>query len=259
MKVAKMMMPYSVIIRTIDLGGDKLTNIGFLDMEREMNPFMGLRAIRLCLKYPEIFIDQLRGILRASADGKIRLMYPMISGLEELIEANKILDKVKKSLRAENIKFDEDIEVGAMVEVPSAAVIADVLAKEIDFISIGTNDLIQYTLAVDRVNENVTHLYEPSHPAILRLIKRIIDAGHDVGIDVGMCGEMAGDPYYTILLLGMGIDEFSVSPAQLPKIKKVIRSVSYEDAKQVASEILKCGDKESIAKIMKKLKFKERF
>lgn len=259
MKVVKKMMPYNVIIRTIDLGGDKLANLGFLDMEREQNPFMGLRAIRLCLRYPEIFIDQLRGVLRASAEGKVRLMYPMISGVEELRQANKILEKVKKSLRVENIKFDEDMEVGAMIEVPSAAIIADVLAKELDFISIGTNDLIQYTLAVDRVNENVTHLYDPSHPAILRLIKRIIDAGHDAGIDVGMCGEMAGDPVYTMLLLGMGLDEFSVSAAQIPKIKKVIRSVSYEEAKKAADEILKCGDKESISKIMKKLKFKERY
>lgn len=258
-KVVKKMMPYNVIIRTIDLGGDKLANLGFLDMEREQNPFMGLRAIRLCLKYPEIFIDQLRGILRASAEGKVRLMYPMISGVEELRQANKILEKVKKSLRAENIKFDENMEVGAMIEVPSAAIIADVLAKELDFISIGTNDLIQYTLAVDRVNENVTHLYDPAHPAILRLIKRIIDAGHNAGIDVGMCGEMAGDPVYTMLLLGMGLDEFSVSSAQIPKIKKVIRSVSYEEAKKAADEILKCEDKDSISKIMKKLKFKERY
>ncbi|MDR1194989.1 MAG: phosphoenolpyruvate--protein phosphotransferase [Endomicrobium sp.] len=259
MKVSKMMMPYGVIVRSIDLGGDKLTNLGFLSMEREQNPFMGLRAIRLCLKYPEIFIDQLRGILRASSEGKIRLMYPMISGVEELREANKILEKVKKNLRSENIKFDENIEVGAMIEVPSAAIIADVLAKELDFISIGTNDLIQYTLAVDRVNENVTHLYDPSHPAILRLIKRIIDAGHEAGIDVGMCGEMAGDPYYTMLLLGMGLDEFSVSPAQIPKIKKIIRSVSYEESKMAAEQILKCEDKESISKIMKRLKFKERY
>lgn len=258
-KVAKMMMPYSVIIRTIDLGGDKLSNLGLLNMEKEQNPFMGLRAIRLCLKYPEIFIDQLRGILRASAEGKIKLMYPMISGIEELREANKILEKVKKNMRAENIKFDEDMEVGAMIEVPSAAMISDVLAKEIDFISIGTNDLIQYTLAVDRVNENVTHLYDPSHPAILRLIKKIIDAGHNAGIDVGMCGEMAGDPAYTMLLLGMGLDEFSVSAAQIPKIKKIIRSISYDEARKAAEEILKCEDKESISRIMKKLKFKERY
>lgn len=257
--VVKKMMPYNVVIRTIDLGGDKLTNLGFLNMESEQNPFMGLRAIRLCLKYPEIFIDQLRGILRASAEGKIRLMYPMISGIEELREANKILEKVKKSMCAENIKFDEDIEVGAMIEVPSAAMIADVLAKELDFMSIGTNDLIQYTLAVDRVNENVTHLYEPSHPAILRLIKRVIDAGHDAGIDVAMCGEMAGDPYYTTLLLGMGLDEFSLSPVQIPKVKKVIRSVSFSDAKKAAEEVLKCEDKESISKIIKKLKFKEKY
>ncbi|MCL1972765.1 MAG: phosphoenolpyruvate--protein phosphotransferase [Endomicrobia bacterium] len=257
MKVAKTIAPDSVIVRTIDLGGDKLMNLGFLSMEKEMNPFMGLRAIRLCLKYPEMFIDQLRGILRASVHGKIKLMYPMISSLEELRQANKILGKVKKSLRAEKVKFDEDIEVGAMVEVPSAAVITDVLAKEVDFISIGTNDLIQYTLAVDRVNENVAYLYNPSHPAILRLIKKIIDAGHDAGIDVGVCGEMAGDPNYTALLLGMGLDEFSVSPAQAPKIKKVIRSVSFAEAKKAAEEILKCGDEDSIARVMKKLKLKE--
>ena len=259
MKVAKMMMPYSVIVRSIDLGGDKLTNLGFLNMEAEQNPFMGLRAIRLCLKYPEIFIEQLRGILRASSEGKIRLMYPMISGLEELREANKILEKVKKSLRSENIKFDEEMEVGAMIEVPSAAVVVDAIAKEVDFLSIGTNDLIQYTLAVDRVNENVAHLYDPLHPAILRLLKKIIDAGHDAGIDVGMCGEMAGDPHYTTILLGLGLDEFSVSPPQIPKIKKIIRSVSYADAKKAADELLQCNDKESISKVMKKVKFKERF
>ena len=257
MKVVKDMAPNTTIIRTVDLGGDKLAKLGLLNMGEEENPFMGLRAIRLCLKYPDIFIDQLRGVLRASAKGKIRLMYPMISGIEELREANKILEKVKKDLRNEKIKFDEEIEVGAMIEVPSAAMIMDSLAKELDFVSIGTNDLIQYTLAVDRVNENVANLYDPLHPAILRLIKRIIDEGHKAGIDVGMCGEMAGDPYYTPILLGFGLDEFSVSSAQIPKIKKVIRSVVLSDTKRVAQEILKCGEREEIAKILQTIKLKE--
>ncbi len=256
-QVVKDMGPLTTIIRTIDLGGDKLARLGLLDIGDEENPFMGLRAIRLCLKYPDIFIDQLRGILRASVKGKIRIMYPMISGLEELREANKILGKVKNSLKKENIKFDENIEVGAMIEVPSAAVIMDAIAKEVDFVSIGTNDLIQYTLAVDRVNENVANLYDPLHPAILRLIKGIIDEGHKAGIDVAMCGEMAGDPYYTPILLGLGLDEFSVSSAQLPKIKRIIRNISFAEAKKVAEEVLKCGDKESISKIMSSIKIKD--
>ena len=253
-KVAKTIPKEEVVIRTIDLGGDKLSGLGLFNMETEQNPFMGLRAIRLCLKYPEIFIEQLRGILRASVNGNIKMMYPMISGFEELREANKILEKVKASLRAEKIKFNEGMKVGVMIEVPSAAVIAREIAKETDFISIGTNDLIQYTLAVDRVNENVAHLYDPLHPAILRLIKNIIDAGHDAGIKVAMCGEMAGDPYFTVVLLGLGLDEFSVSAPQVPKIKKVIRSVSFGDSKAIAEEVLKCRDKEGIAKVMKKIK-----
>ncbi|MCL2334747.1 MAG: phosphoenolpyruvate--protein phosphotransferase [Endomicrobia bacterium] len=254
-KVAKAAPDKEVVIRTIDLGGDKLAGMGLFDMQKEQNPFMGLRAIRLCLRYPEIFIDQLKGILRASSANKnIKIMYPMISGLGELREANKILEKVKASLRAEKVKFNEDIEVGVMIEVPSAAVIVEEIAKEVDFISIGTNDLIQYTLAVDRVNENVAHLYDPLHPAILRLIKNIIDAGHSAGIKVAMCGEMAGDPDFTVVLLGLGLDEFSVSAPQIPKVKKVIRSVSFADSKAAAEEMLKCRDKEGIAKAMKKIK-----
>ena len=256
-KVVNDISPAVTIIRTVDLGGDKLAKLGLLNMPAEENPFMGLRAIRLCLKYPDIFIDQLRGVLRASAKGKIRLMYPMISGIEELREANKILEKVKNDLRNEKIKFDEDIEVGAMIEVPSAAMIMDSLAKELDFVSIGTNDLIQYTLAVDRVNENVANLYDPLHPAILRLIKKIIDEGHKAGIDVGMCGEMAGDPSYTPILLGFGLDEFSVSSAQIPKIKQVIRSITLSDAKKAAKKILECGEREEIYKILQSIEMKE--
>ncbi|MDR0820561.1 MAG: phosphoenolpyruvate--protein phosphotransferase [Endomicrobium sp.] len=249
-KVAETMSPYPTIIRTIDLGGDKLTRMGLLNMQQEENPFLGLRAIRLCLKYPDIFVNQLRGVLKASAYGKIRLMYPMISAIEELHEANRILEKVKQDLKREHIKFDEKIEVGSMIEVPSAAMIIDAIAKEVDFVSIGTNDLIQYTLAVDRVNENVASLYDPLHPTILRFIKRIIDESHKAGIDVGMCGEMAGDPYYTPVLLGLGLDEFSVASAQIPKIKRVIRNISFENVQRIAEEILKCGDRDSISKII---------
>jgi phosphotransferase system enzyme I (PtsI) len=249
-KVAEAMSPYPTIIRTIDLGGDKLTRMGLLNMKQEENPFLGLRAIRLCLKYPDIFVNQLRGILKASAYGKIRLMYPMISALEELHEANKILEKVKQDLKKEHINFDEKIEVGSMIEVPSAAMIIDAIAKEVDFVSIGTNDLIQYTLAIDRINENVASLYDPLHPTILRFIKRIIDESHKAGIDVGMCGEMAGNPYYTPLLLGLGLDEFSVVSAQIPKIKRVIRNISFENVRKIAEEILKCGDRNSISEII---------
>jgi phosphotransferase system enzyme I (PtsI) len=249
-KVVKEMFPYSTVIRTMDLGGDKLAKLGLLNIGQEENPFLGLRAIRLCLKHLDIFVDQLKGILKASAYGKIRLMYPMISGLDELREANKILEKVKQDLKKKNIEFDEEIDVGAMIEIPSAAMIIDAIVKEVDFVSIGTNDLIQYTLAIDRVNENVANLYDPLHPAILRFIKQIIDAGHESEIKVGMCGEMASDPYYAPILLGLGLDEFSVSAVQIPKIKKIIRSLSFADMQKIAIEVLRCSDRVSILKIM---------
>ena len=252
-KVVRAMSPHATIIRTIDLGGDKLTNLGLLHMGEEANPFMGLRAMRLCLKYPDIFINQLEGILKASAFGKIRIMYPMISGIEELRAANKILENVKKELRNKKIAFDEDIEVGTMIEIPSAAVAIDIIAKETDFVSIGTNDLIQYTLAVDRVNENVANLYDPLHPSIIRLIKTVIDGAHNAQIKAGMCGEMAGDPFYTPLLLGMGLDEFSVSAAQIPKIKKIIRSITMAQAKELAGEIVKLGDRDKASKLISKI------
>lgn len=239
--VAEQVKPQPVIIRTMDLGGDKF--LSPLHMASEMNPFMGWRAIRFSLARPDIFRTQLRAILRASVHGNLKLMYPMISGLEELRRANEILQEVRQELAREGAPFAEKMEVGAMIEVPSAAMICDLIAKEVDFMSIGTNDLIQYSLAVDRVNEKIAYLYEPTHPAILRLVKRIIDTGHQAKIWVGMCGEMAGEPALSLLLLGMGLDEFSTSPVQLPLVKRVIRSVEYSFAKSVCEQamLLKTG------------------
>ncbi len=252
--VAEKIHPKHVIIRTLDLGGDKF--LSPLHVPREMNPFMGWRAIRFCLARPDIFKTQLRSILRASAHGNLKIMYPMISGLEELKKANAILEEVKDELRKGSIKFDEDIKVGAMIEVPSAALTTDALANEVDFFSIGTNDLIQYALAVDRVNEKIAYLYEPAHPGVLRLIKMIIDNGHAKNIWVGMCGEMAGDTLLTMILLGLSLDEFSTSPVNMLEVKRVIRAVSYEDAKKVAKEALTLSSGIEIEKLAKE-KLKE--
>lgn len=234
--VAESIAPYPVIIRTFDLGGDKF--VSYLDFPSSVNSLMGLRAIRLCLKHEEIFCTQLRAILRASAYGQVKVMFPMISGLEELRKAKSVLDSVKAQLRAEKIPFDEQVKVGIMIEVPSAAITADILAKEVDFFSIGTNDLVQYALAVERVNEEIAALYEPLHPGVLRLIKKVVEAGHQRGIWVGMCGEMASDPVAVLILLGMEIDELSMSPVTVPEIKKIIRSVTMEEAKKLAEEVL---------------------
>jgi len=235
--VADKMYPKQVIVRTLDLGGDKF--LSNLHVPREMNPFMGWRAIRFCLARPDIFKTQLRAILRASVKGNLKIMYPMISGLDELKSANAILEEVKEELRKRSLKFDEDIEVGAMIEVPSAAMTSDLLADEVDFFSIGTNDLIQYALAVDRVNEKIAYLYDPAHPAVLRLIKTIIDNGHAKNIWVGMCGEMAGDVLMTMVLLGLGLDHFSTSSVNILEIKRIIRAITYVDAKNIATETLR--------------------
>ena len=224
-----------ITIRTLDLGADKMASETGLP---ERNPFLGCRSIRFCLERPKIFKQQLRAIFRASAIGNVRLLFPMISSHGELIEAKAVVEEVKKDLDDSGINYNRDIKVGIMVEVPSIAWTADIIAKDVDFMSVGTNDLIQYMLAVDRTNERVAHLYNPAHPAIVRTIKHVIDAGKEKNVPVGMCGEMGSDVEYTLLLLGLGLDEFSVGPAALPEVKKVIRSVSLVQAQEVATEVL---------------------
>ena len=234
--VAEAMGSQAVIVRTMDIGGDK--DLPYMNLPKEENPFLGWRAIRICLDRKEILHDQLKGILRASAFGKLRIMFPMIISVEEVRELKAELEMLKAQLREKGQAFDETIEVGVMVETPAAAVIAHHLAKEVDFFSIGTNDLTQYTLAVDRGNELISHLYNPMSPSVLGLIKQVIDASHAAGKWTGMCGELAGDERATLLLLGMGLDEFSMSAISIPRIKKIIRNTNFEDVKALADEAL---------------------
>src|SRR5437762_2152073 len=237
-KVAERVRPHPLIIRTFDVGGDKLAP-GTVDITDELDPFLGWRAIRFCLENVDIFKTQLRAILRASAVGNIKIMFPMISRLEELRGAKAVLAECHQELRRSGVPLDEEIEVGAMIEIPSAAICANVLATEVDFFSIGTNDLIQYTLAVDRVNEKIAHLYEPTHPAILRLLKMIAEAAHAHHIWVGVCGEMAGDVALVPLLLGLGMDELSAGATSVPRVKRAVQSLAFPECRELVGETLR--------------------
>ena len=243
-KVAQDMKGKPVIIRTMDIGGDK--ELKCLDLPSEMNPFLGYRAIRISLNRPDIFKVQLRALLRASAFGDIHIMYPMIASVEEVKQANAMLDECKEELTAEGKEFNKDIKVGIMIEVPAAAIISPILAKYVDFFSIGTNDLCQYTLAVDRMNEAIGSLYQPLHPGVLRLIKHVIDASHEQGKFTGMCGELASDPVATMILLGLGLDEFSMTASSIPLIKNILRSVSKAECEEVANKALTMDTAEEI-------------
>ncbi|MFO8089863.1 MAG: phosphoenolpyruvate--protein phosphotransferase [Desulfatiglandaceae bacterium] len=239
-KTAKELHPAPLIIRTIDIGGDKF--ISKYNTAPEINPFLGWRGIRFCLAQEDIFLKQLRSILRASIYDNVKIMYPMVSNAQEVVQANEMLETAKSQLRENSVEFNDNIEVGAMIEVPSAAITADLIAPYVDFFSIGTNDLVQYTMAVDRVNEKVSHLYEPTHPAILKLIKSTTDAKkRKPGLWIGICGEMAGNPLWTPLLLGLGIDEISANPTSIPEIKDVICNLNMEEATEIADKALQCS------------------
>jgi phosphotransferase system enzyme I (PtsI) len=259
-KVVEGIYPHPAVIRTLDIGGDKF--MSHMDLAEEMNPAMGLRAIRFSLKEVDIFKVQLRAILRASAYGKVKLLLPMISGATEIREVKKILQEVRLNLSAEGIPFDPQMEAGIMIEVPSAVTIADILAKEVDYFSIGTNDLIQYSLAIDRVNESVTHLYQPLHPAVLRLIRDVARAAHQAGIRVAMCGEMAGEPLYVPILLGLELDDLSMNVLSIFRVKKILRAYTYRECKELVEEALHLATPEEIEELVRgslRKKFAEEF
>lgn len=249
-EVLENMRGKGVIIRTLDIGGDKKLN--YLPLTEELNPFLGCRALRLCLKEKHIFKTQLRALLRASVYGDLKIMFPMVSGVEEIVEVKKLLSEVKQELSQQGIGYRENIEIGIMIEIPSAAIISDLLAKEVDFFSIGTNDLIQYTIAVDRMNEEVSYLYNPLHPAISRLIKLVINNAHKEGKWVGICGEMASDLRAIPILIGMGIDELSMSAGSIPKVKNLIRNLNYEHCKIIAEKVLNLSSPKEIEEFLKK-------
>ncbi len=235
-RIVEKLAPQTCVIRTFDLGGKKLARevIG----SKEDNPVLGLRGLRLCMKHREMFKTQLRALLRASAHGDMKIMFPLVSGVQEVRQVKTFIREIKAELDAEGKPYNPNLKIGIMIEVPSAALIADLLAEESDFFAIGTNDLIQYSLAIDRANENVSYLYEPLHPALLRLIKNVIDAGKRANIPVSMCGEMASDPIFAIVLLGLGLENFSMNPSSIPVIKNVVRSVRYKDCKRIAEMAL---------------------
>ena len=244
-QAAATLKPLPLVVRTLDVGGDKF--LAHMQMPVEVNPFLGWRAIRFCLQERDLFCEQLRAILRASSEGNIKMMYPMISGLDELTQANELVTECMAQLRSQGVPFDENIQIGAMIETPSAVIVADSLAKRLKFFSIGTNDLIQYSLAVDRMNEKIAHLYEPTHPAIVRLIKSTVDSAHRHNIPVSVCGEMASDPVLAPLLLGLGVDELSTALPLVPQVKFLIRRLKMEEAKQLAAFAL---ESESAAEIL---------
>ncbi len=235
-KAVAAMAPRPVVFRTIDLGGDKFAS--FIPVPEELNPFLGSRAIRLCLQFPDIFRTQLRALLRASALGNVMIMLPMVSDTSEIKRTKAMIEEVKKELDGESKAYNPDCKIGVMIEVPAAVMAADVLAREADFFSLGTNDLIQYTFAVDRINEKVAHLYQPLHPAILRMIKMVIDAAHRQNIWVGVCGEMAADPMVAMILIGLGIDKLSMASINIPEVKRLVRTLTYKEAQRLALTVL---------------------
>jgi phosphotransferase system enzyme I (PtsI) len=255
-KVIETIAPHTVTIRTLDIGGDKF--LSRIDLAEEMNPAMGLRAIRFCLKEVSIFKTQLRAILRASAFGELKVLFPMISGVQEIIQIKEILEELKNELKKEGLPFNPHIKIGIMIETPSAATLADLLAKEVNFFSIGTNDLIQYTLAIDRVNEHVSYLYNPLHPSVIRLIKTVVEAAHNNGIEVVMCGEMAGEPLYLPILLGLGIDDLSMNPLCILRIKKILRSITYRESQEFVKVLDRFKTDSEIENFMKQ-EMKKRF
>ncbi|MDP2969432.1 MAG: phosphoenolpyruvate--protein phosphotransferase, partial [Deltaproteobacteria bacterium] len=249
-KLVENISPGVATIRTLDIGGDKF--LPDYSTGNEMNPAMGLRAIRFSIKETDIFKAQLRGILRASVHGKLRVLFPMISGIEEIRRAKAILEEVKKEFIRAKVPFDRGIKIGAMIEIPSASVTADILAREVDFFSIGTNDLIQYALAVDRLNEHVSYLYEPLHPAILRIVRSVVQSARNAGIPLAICGEMAAEPAYVLVLLGLGLEEFSMNPIAIPKVKKALRMAKATETRSMTERLFQFSTASEIKRYVRR-------